>query len=52
MGARALLAFQGTYERDAEGEPTAEALLGAVMTSEKQAADVARTKMIRKAWFK
>jgi hypothetical protein len=40
VGARALLAFQGTYERDADGEPTDEALLGAIMTSEVQAAQI------------
>lgn len=44
MGARALLAFQGTYERDANGDPTDDALLGAVMESELQAATILHVK--------
>jgi len=44
VGARALLAFQGTYERDENGDPTDEALLGAAMESERQAAEVLLTR--------
>jgi hypothetical protein len=36
LGGRALLAFQGSYDRDHNGEPTPDALLGAIMQAEFQ----------------
>lgn len=48
MGARALLAFRGTYERDAEGMPTHDALLGAIMESDHQANLMTLTRMFHK----
>jgi hypothetical protein len=54
VGARALLAFRGTYERDPEDptEPSVDALTGAVMESQAQVALLNLEKLFRKAWFK
>jgi hypothetical protein len=40
LGGRALLAFWGSYERDANGDATREALLGAIMVAETQTAQI------------
>jgi hypothetical protein len=40
LGGRALLAFSGSYERDVNGDATREALLGAIMVAEAQAAQI------------
>ena len=40
LGGRALLAFGGSYERDANGDPTREALIGAIMVAEAQSAQI------------
>jgi len=55
VGGRALLAFRGTYEKDALGEPTADALLGAIMESEFQSATVQQVELLSiwaKNWHK
>jgi hypothetical protein len=48
------LALRGGYERDPDdpSEPSENALLGAIMESEHQAATLLLVKLTRKAWFK
>ena len=49
------MAFRGTYEKDALGEPTADALLGAIMESEFQSATVQQVELLSiwaKNWHK
>jgi hypothetical protein len=46
------LALSGTYERDEYGEPTEDALLGAMMVADDQATNATIARLIHKAWFK
>jgi hypothetical protein len=48
LGGRALLAFQGSYERDANGEPTPDALLGAIMMAELQHTQMQLLELVNK----